>query len=119
MTQKINNYRCSNDQEKLLLIFEEKKSTISLKLPCIQLLYHTLMVIVSFNPSFFVSLSSVYMFLGEGQELRQFAMSCLDEGILDGGEYHILAPVIDAVIRDSQDYHSLDCEYYTRSYNSI
>nr|BAA75197.1 membrane guanylyl cyclase [Brissus agassizii] len=51
--------------------------------------------------------SRIYLFLGEAQELRQFAMTCLDEGIMDGGEYHILAPVIDVVIRDSQDYHSL------------
>ena len=52
------------------------------------------------------------MFLGEAQELRKFAMSCYDAGIMEKGEYHILAPVLDLVVRDSQDYHSLDCEYH-------
>lgn len=58
----------------------------------------------------------IYVFLGDASDLRQFAMTALDEGILDSGDYVILGAVVDLEVRDSQDYHSLDYILDTSEY---
>ncbi|XP_071484479.1 speract receptor-like [Diadema antillarum] len=58
----------------------------------------------------------IYVFLGEAADLRQFAISCLDEGILASGDYAILGAVTDLTIRDSQDWHSLEYTLDTADY---
>nr|P11528.1 RecName: Full=Resact receptor; AltName: Full=Guanylate cyclase; Flags: Precursor [Arbacia punctulata]CAA31367.1 guanylate precyclase (AA -21 to 965) [Arbacia punctulata]prf//1411302A membrane guanylate cyclase [Arbacia punctulata] len=50
----------------------------------------------------------IYVFFGDSGDLRQFAISALDVGILNSGDYAIVGAVIDLEIRDSQDYHSLE-----------
>ncbi|NP_999705.1 speract receptor precursor [Strongylocentrotus purpuratus] len=58
----------------------------------------------------------IYVFFGDASDLRQFAMTALDEGILDSGDYVILGAVVDLEVRDSQDYHSLDYILDTSEY---